>query len=50
MLLSDYLHLGLKMDGFGVFDPDLEADSHFFINLQRLKQTKVPEFIHSYEK
>lgn len=50
MLLSDYLHVGLKLDSFGVFDPDLEADSHFFINLQRLKQTKVPEFIHSYEK
>ena len=50
MLLSDYLHIGLKLDNLGVFDPDLEVDSHFFINLQRLKQTKVPEFIHSYEK
>lgn len=50
MLLSDYLHIGLKLDDLGVFDPDLEVDSHFFINLQRLKQTKVPEFIHSYEK
>jgi hypothetical protein len=50
MLLSEYLDLGSQLDEQGVFDPDLEEDSHFFINLQRLKQTRVPEFRDSYEK
>ena len=50
MLLSDYLNLGSAFDEHGVFDPILDEDSHFFINLQRLKMTAVPEFLHSYEK
>lgn len=50
MLLSEYLHLNNELKDSGVFDPVLDSDSHFFINLQRLKQTKVPEFTHSYEK
>lgn len=47
MLLSDYIHLGTKLDQYGVFDPILDKDSHFFINIQRLKRTKVPEFVGS---
>lgn len=50
MLLSDYLHLDTELDEHGVFDPILNSDSFFFINLQRLKQTKVPEFANSYQK
>lgn len=50
MLLSDYLGLGSTFDVHGVFDPVLDEDSHFFINLQRLKKTAVPEFIKSYER
>lgn len=50
MLLSEYLYLNNELKDNGVFDPVLDSDSHFFINLQRLKQTKVLEFIHSYEK
>lgn len=50
MLLSDYLNIGNKLDINGVFDPVLDADSHFFINLQRLKKTEVPEFTGSYER
>ena len=50
MLLSDYLSLGSTFDVHGVFDPILDEDSHFFINLQRLKNTTVPEFLNSYEK
>ena len=41
MLLSDYLHLDTELDEHGVFDPILNSDSFFFINLQRLKQTKI---------
>ena len=33
-----------------MFDAVLEKDSAFFINVQRLKKTEVPEFIHSYER
>ena len=50
MLLSDYLKIGYKLDENGIFDPVLDEDSHFFINLQRLKQTAIPEFAGSYEK
>lgn len=50
MLLSDYLKIGYKLDENGTFDPVLEEDSHFFINLQRLKKTAVLEFAGSYEK
>ena len=44
MLLSDYLSLDTELDEHGVLDPVLTSDSFFFINLQSLKQTKVPEF------
>lgn len=48
MLLSDYLRNDFQLDIKGVFDPIIDSDSPFFINLQRLKQTKVPEFMGSY--
>lgn len=50
MLLSDYLGIGSSFDRHGVFDPVLDEDSHFFINLQRLKKTAVPEFRNSYNR
>ena len=50
MLLSDYLKIGYMLDENGIFDPVLNEDSHFFINLQRLKNTTVPEFTGSYER
>lgn len=50
MLLSDYLRIGDSLEEHGVFDLVLEEDSHFFINLQRLKKTTVSEFTDSYAK
>ena len=50
MLLSDYLKNDFQLDMKGVFDPIIDSDSPFFINLQRLKQTKVGEFSGSYER
>lgn len=50
MLLSDYLKMGTELEKYGVFDPVIDEDSPFFINLQRLKKTKVPEFENSYKK
>lgn len=49
MLLSDYLGISDKLDENGVFDPILDKDSYFFINLQRLKKTAIPEFLKSYK-
>lgn len=50
MLLSDYLEVGYLFDENGVFDPVINEDSHFFINLQRLKNSTVPEFVEAYNK
>lgn len=50
MLLSDYLRLGEKLDERGIFDPIMNEDSNFFINLQRLKKTTIPEFSNSYHR
>ena len=41
MLLSDYLGIGYQLDENGIFDPVLDKDSHFFINLQRLKKADI---------
>lgn len=50
MLLSEYLKIGSALENKGIFDPVLNEDSHFFINIQRLKRTDVPEFRNSYER
>lgn len=42
--------MGYRLEEYGTFDPVLDTDSHFFINLQRLKKTTVPEFEKSYER
>lgn len=49
MLLSEYLNLTDELDNLGVFDAMLDADSPFFINILRLKDTSTPEFHDSYE-
>lgn len=48
--VSDYLRLDDELEELGVFDSIIDQDSNFFINLVRLKSTKVPEFKNSYEK
>ena len=50
MLLSNYLCIGNKLEKNGTFDPVLNEDSHFFINVQRLKKATTPEFLESYER
>lgn len=50
MFVSEYLGLDyIKLEDMGVFDAVMEKDSRFFINVQRLKKTTVPEFINSYK-
>ncbi len=48
VFVSDEFELGLKLEQLGVFDSLMDADSNFFINIKRLRDTKVPEFKDSY--
>ncbi|USD79105.1 hypothetical protein M5E03_18655 [Bacillus safensis] len=48
--LSSVLGLGNKIDDLGVFDPLMDIDSNYFINIKRLKETNIPEFKESYSK
>lgn len=50
MLLSDYIDIGSFFDDNGVFDPILDNDNEFFINILRLKNAKTLEFQGSYER
>lgn len=37
------------VDEKGIFDSFLDIDSHYYINVKRLKDTIVPEFVGSYD-
>lgn len=50
MLLSAYLHIGTILDDNKVFDPVIDKDNNFFINIQRLKEASTTEFIGSYQR
>ena len=47
--ISDVLELGELVDEKGIFDSFLDIDSHYYINVKRLKDTNVPEFVGSYD-
>lgn len=49
-ILSEYLKLGNKLDLEGVFDPILDLDANYFINIKRLRVTTEKEFDQSYKK
>lgn len=46
--ISDYFNK--NFDTAGVFDAVMDSDSHYFINVIRLKDAKTPEFAESYKK
>ena len=49
IFISDYLGVDNKeLKKYGVFDSIINRDSNFFINILRLKKTKTPEFLQSY--
>lgn len=52
MFVSDYFQFNEdqndKMHSLGVFDALLDIDSNFFINIIRLKESTIPEFIEAY--
>lgn len=49
MFVSEYFNLTTELDQLGVFDAVLDKDSHFFINVIRLKNSTTPEFVAAYE-
>ena len=43
-------HFGKDFEAIGVFDAVMDSDSHYFINIAKLKDSKTPEFLKSYER
>lgn len=48
--LSTELGLQNEIDDIGAFDILLDIDSNYFINIKRLKETEIPEFVNSYNE
>ncbi|MDO5331472.1 MAG: hypothetical protein Q4E99_02225 [Bacillota bacterium] len=48
MFVSEYFDLTSELNKLGVFDAVLDRDSHFFINVIRLKNSTIPEFVAAY--
>ena len=40
--ISEFFELDDELDELGVFDSIMNKDSHFFINILRLKKSKTP--------
>lgn len=47
---SELLSLENQIDETEIFDPSLDEDSNYFINIILLKNTEIPEFKDSYKK
>ena len=41
--ISEFFELDDELDELGVFDSIMNKDSHFFINILRLKKSKTPQ-------
>ncbi len=50
ILLSSYLNIGNKLKLSKTFDTILDLDANYFININRIKDTKVEEFKSGYKK
>lgn len=50
MFVSDYFELDYELEAKGVFDSIIDKDSHYFINLVRLKKAQTPEFRYAYQR
>lgn len=50
IFVSEEFNLGNALEELGVFDSLMDEDSNYFINIKRLKDTKVSEFKNSYNK
>ena len=49
MFISEYLTPKKTLAELGVFDALIDKDSNFFINIIRLKNSMVPEFVEAYK-
>ena len=50
MFISEFLNIETSLfEEAGVFDALLNVDSHFFINIVRLKESTIPEFKEAYD-
>lgn len=49
MLVSEFLEIDNELDDLGTFDARIDKDSHFFINIVRLKHSTTPEFANAYD-
>lgn len=50
ILLSTYLNIGDKLNAMKTFDQILDLDANYFININRIKDTKIKEFKNGYKK
>ena len=50
MFVSDFFGLDYELEEKGVFDSIIDKDSHYFINLVRLKKAQTPEFRCAYQR
>ncbi len=50
MFISEYIKPKKSLSKLGVFDALIDKDSNFFINIIRLKNSAVPEFIEAYSQ
>ena len=50
MFISEYIKQKKSLSKLGVFDALIDKDSNFFINIIRLKNSAVPEFIEAYSQ
>lgn len=50
MFISEYFELPISLSKFGVFDALIDKDSNFFINVIRLKNSTVQEFVEAYHR
>ena len=50
IFLSDFLKLNNELSEIGMFDAIINRDSHFFINILRLKKAQTAEFEGSYKR
>lgn len=50
IFFSEEFGLENRMEDLGIFDPIINGDSNYFINIKRLRETNIPEFEGAYDK
>lgn len=50
IFFSEEFGIENRMEELGIFDPIINGDSNYFINIKRLRETNIPEFEGTYDK